>query len=56
MQQLILYLPMLTVYLTIDKDLSPDRVAQVAKKIQGIDKIILDDAVNSLFFANKTKI
>lgn len=56
MQQLILYLPMLTVYLTIDKDLTPDRVAQVAKKIQNIDKKILDDAVNSLFFANKTKI
>ena len=56
MQQLILYIPMLTVYLTVDKDLSPDRIAQIAKKIQNIDKKILDDATNSLFFANKTKI
>ncbi len=56
MQQLILYLPMITIYLTIDKDSSPDKIAQVAKKIQSIDKQILDDATNSLFFSNKTKI
>ncbi len=56
MQQLILYLPMITVYLTVDKDLSPDRIAQIAKKIQNIDKQIVDDATNSLFFFNKTKI
>jgi hypothetical protein len=56
MQQLILYLPMITVYLTIDKGLGPDKIAQVAKKIQSIDQQILDDAVNSLFFSNKTKI
>ncbi len=56
MQQLILYLPMITVYLTIDKDLSPDRIAQIAKKVQNIDKQIVDDATNSLFFINKTKV
>jgi len=56
MQQLILYLPMITIYLTIDKDLSPDSIAQVAKKIQNTDQKILDDATNSLFFSNKTKI
>ena len=56
MQQLILYLPMITVYLTLDKDLSPDRIAQIAKKVQSIDKQIVDDATNSLFFINKTKV
>jgi hypothetical protein len=56
MQQLILYLPMITVYLTVDKDLSPDRIAQIAKKVQNIDKQIVDDATNSLFFINKTKV
>ena len=56
MQQLILYLPMITVYLTLDKDLSPDRIAQIAKKVQNIDKQIVDDATNSLFFINKTKV
>ena len=56
MQQLILYLPMITVYLTLDKDLSPERISQIAKKVQNIDQKILDDAINSLFFANKTKV
>lgn len=56
MQQLILYLPMITVYLTLDKDLSPDRIAQIAKKVQSVDKQIVDDATNSLFFINKTKV
>ena len=40
MQQLILYLPMITVYLTLDKDLSPERISQIAKKVQNIDKKI----------------
>lgn len=53
MQQLILYLPMLTIYLTLDKDLNPDRIAQVAKKIQNLDKQVLESATNSLFYSNK---
>ena len=53
MQQLILYMPMITVYLTLDKDLTTDRIAQLAKKIQNIDKQIVDDATTSSFFSNK---
>lgn len=53
MQQLILYLPLLTIYLTLDKDLNPDRIAQIAKKIQNLDKQVLDDATSSLFYSNK---
>ena len=53
MQQLILYLPMLTIYLTLDKDLNPGRIAQIAKKIQNLDKQVLEGATNSLFYSNK---
>lgn len=53
MQQLILYMPMITVYLTLDKDLTPDRIAQVAKKIQNIDKQIVENAITSSVFLNK---
>ncbi|MFM7796699.1 MAG: hypothetical protein ACKO7N_08035 [Candidatus Nitrosotenuis sp.] len=49
MQQLILYIPMLTVYLTLDKNVGPERISQLAKKIQNLDKKILDDAISSLF-------
>jgi len=54
MQQLILYLPMLTIYLTLDRDLDPDRIAQIAKKIQNLDKQVLESATNSLFYSNKS--
>ncbi|HSB84275.1 MAG TPA: hypothetical protein VLD64_07305 [Nitrosarchaeum sp.] len=53
MQQLILYLPMITIYLTLDKDLTPDRIAQIAKKIQNLDKQVLENATSSLFYPNK---
>jgi len=53
MQQLILYLPMLTIYLTLDKDLNPDRIAQIAKKIQNLDKQVLESVTSSLFYYNK---
>ena len=53
MQQLILYLPMLTIYLTLDKDLNPDGIAQIAKKIQNLDKRILESVASSLFYSNK---
>jgi DNA-binding HxlR family transcriptional regulator len=40
---------MLTVYLTLDKNVGPERISQLAKKIQNLDKKILDDAISSLF-------
>lgn len=51
MQQLVLYMPMLTIYLTIDRSETPDGIAEMAQKIQNIDKNILDEAVKSLFYA-----
>ncbi|MGI0003792.1 MAG: hypothetical protein ACREAX_00700, partial [Candidatus Nitrosotenuis sp.] len=36
MQQLVIYLPMITIYLTIDESTKPDEVATLAKKIQNI--------------------
>ncbi|MBM3895652.1 MAG: hypothetical protein FJ359_04360 [Thaumarchaeota archaeon] len=50
MQQLVLYLPLITVYLTIDKNVSPDRIAKIAQSIKNINKDILNNAVKSLFY------
>lgn len=50
MQQLILYLPLITVYLTIDKSVTPDRIAKIAQSIKNIDKDILNNAIKSLFY------
>lgn len=50
MQQLVLYLPMLTIYLTIDRSETPEGIAEMAQKIQNIDKKILDEAVKSIFY------
>ncbi|MGI0003220.1 MAG: hypothetical protein ACRD92_06180 [Nitrosopumilaceae archaeon] len=49
-QQLVLYLPMLTVYLTIEKDVTPDGIAKIAGKIRNIDEEVLSKAVKSLFY------
>ena len=49
-QQLVLYLPMFTVYLSVEKDVNPDGIAKIAGKIRGIDETILDKAVKSLFY------
>lgn len=50
MQQLVLYLPLITVYLTIDKSVSADRIAKIAQIIKNINKDVLNDAVKSLFY------
>ena len=50
-QQLVLYLSMLTVYLTIEKDVSPDGIAKIAEKIRNVDEEVLSKAVKSLFYA-----
>lgn len=50
MQQLVLYLPLITVYLTIDKNVNPDRIAKIAQSIKNINKDILNNAVKSLFY------
>jgi hypothetical protein len=52
MQQLMLYLPMITIYLTIDKNLTPDRVKVIAEQIQQIDEKTIEKAVKSFFYHN----
>lgn len=50
MQQLILYLPMITVYLTLDRSMAPEYVTQLAEKIRNLDSKLLSDAVQSTFY------
>lgn len=49
-QQLILYLPMITIYLTIGKDISPDGIKKIAEKTQQIDQITIEKVVKSEFY------
>jgi len=45
MQQMILYLPMITVYLTLDRCMTPDGVAELAKKLRNLDSKLLNDVI-----------
>jgi len=51
MQQIILYLPMITIYLTVDKRMTPDGIGQLAEKIKTMDSKLLSDAVKSTFYS-----
>jgi hypothetical protein len=51
MQQLVLYLPMITVYLTLDKQMTPDQVSQLAERIKNLDSNLLNDAIKSTFYS-----
>jgi len=51
MQQIILYLPMITVYLTVDRRMTPDGIGQLAEKIQNIDSKLLSDVIQSTFYS-----
>ena len=51
MQQIVLYLPMITVYLTVDKCMTPDGIGQLAEKIKNMDSKLLSDAVKSTFYS-----
>ncbi len=50
-QQLILYLPMITVYLTLDRSMTPDGVAQLAEKLRNLDSKLLSDAIRSTSYS-----
>jgi hypothetical protein len=50
MQQLVLYLPLITVYMTIDKSTSVDRISKIAEAVINIKKEILDAAIKSTFY------
>ena len=47
MQQMILYLPMITIYLTLDRSITPEEVKVAAQKIKFIDNEFIANAVKS---------
>jgi hypothetical protein len=49
-QQLVLYLPMITIYLTIDKTVSPDEIAKIAQKTHELDTELVNEALQSIFY------
>jgi len=51
MQQMILYLPMITAYLTLDRSMTPDNIAKLAEKLKNLDSKLLNDAVQSTFYS-----
>ena len=47
MQQMILYLPMITIYLTLEKSITPEEVKVAAQKIKFIDNELIANAIQS---------
>ena len=47
MQQMILYLPMITIYLTLEKSITPEEVKVAAQKIKFIDNELIANATRS---------
>jgi hypothetical protein len=49
-QQMILYLPMITIYLTLDASIIPDEVKTIAQRIESIDNESIVNAIKSQMF------
>lgn len=47
MQQMILYLPMITIYLTLERSITPEEVKVAAQKIKFIDNKLIANAIGS---------
>jgi len=47
-QQLVVYLPLVTIYLMIDNKVQPNELAAMAKNVQKIDKEKLNHVLNSI--------
>ena len=47
MQQMILYLPMITIYLTLEKSITPEEVKAAALKIKFIGNEFITNTINS---------
>jgi len=45
MQQMILYLPMITIYLTLEKSITPEEVKVTAQKIKFLDSDIMKSGI-----------
>jgi len=50
MQQMILYMSLITIYLTLDKSVTPDEVKIIAKRIESIDNESIINAIKSQMF------
>jgi len=50
MQQLMVYIPMFTVYLTLDHAVNQDEVAIIAQSLHNTDSEIINRAAKSLFY------
>ena len=49
-QQLIIYLPTFTIYLTIDNKITPPVIAKIAEKIHSTDSDLLNEAITSTMY------
>jgi len=49
-QQMILYLPLITIYLTLDAAITPDEVKIVSQRIESIDDDSITNAIKSQMF------
>ena len=47
MQQMILYLPLVTIYLTLERAITPEEVKVAAQKIKFIDNELISNAIKS---------
>jgi hypothetical protein len=50
MQQLMIYIPMFTVYLTVSHEVNQDKIAIISQRIHNIDHEITDKAAKSLLY------
>jgi MFS superfamily sulfate permease-like transporter len=50
MQQLMVYVPMFTIYLTLEHAINQDEVAIIAQSIHNIDSEIINKAAKSLLY------
>ena len=50
MQQLMIYIPMFTVYLTVSHEVNQDKIATISQRIHNIDHEITDKAAKSLLY------
>jgi hypothetical protein len=50
MQQLMVYIPMFTVYLTINHAVNQDEIAIIAQSLHNMDNEIINTAAKSLFY------
>ena len=51
MHQIILYLPMITLYLTLDRSMTSDQITCLVEKLKNLDSKLLNNAIQSTFYS-----